>query len=59
MPLSRLKAVIISSHCGTSVVQAAPEVLAAAPVEIGERDALLLDPGEIAEVEDALALALR
>ena len=59
MPLSRLKAAIISSHCGTRSVQAAPEVLGAAPVEIGERDALLLHPGEVAEIEDALALARR
>ena len=41
------------------LVQAAPELLGAAPVEIGERDALLLHPGEIAEIEDALALARR
>ena len=58
MPLSRLKAVIISSHCGTRSCRPLPEVLALAPVEVGERDALLLDPGEVAEIEDALALAL-
>src|SRR3990172_1557469 len=38
--------------------QLPPESLAPAPLEIGERDALLLDPGEVAEVEDARTLAL-
>src|SRR2546430_15349920 len=34
----------------------APETLVAAPLEIVDADALLLDPGVIAEVEDALAI---
>ena len=58
MPLSRLKAVIISSHCGTSACRLRQKSWLLAAVEIGERDALLLDPGEIGEIEDALALAL-
>ena len=37
--------------------QALPEALARARVELLERDALLLDPGEVAEIEDALAVA--
>src|SRR5262245_56382485 len=34
-------------------VQVGPELLAAAELEVGEGNALLLDPGEVAEVEDA------
>src|SRR5579859_8196300 len=40
-------------------LQPVPEALIASPVEIRERYALLLDPGVIAEIEDALALDLR
>ena len=40
------------------VAQAAPERLLAAGLELGQRHALLLDPGEVAQVEDAVALHL-
>src|SRR5215470_8540890 len=40
------------------VDQPMPEVLALAAVEIVDRDALLFNPGVIAEIEDALTLAV-
>src|SRR5215831_4108308 len=40
------------------VLQATPELPGAAAVKIGERDALLLHPSEVAEIKHALALTL-
>src|SRR6516165_6566156 len=39
-------------------LQAAPELLRSALLEVLEGNALLLDPGKVAEIEDALAFAL-
>ena len=41
---------------GNSVDQRLPKVLALAAIEIVDRDALLLDPGVVAEIENALAV---
>ena len=47
---------IIRSQTGTVEDECAPEALIFASIEILDAHALLLDPGIVAEVEDALAL---
>ena len=55
-PVRALKSSIRSSQAGTSSRRRGPEAWIPPRLELLERDALLLDPGEVAEVEDPLAL---
>ena len=56
-PAVALNSAIIASRAGASE-QSGPKSLRPAPLEIRERHPLLLDPGEIAEVENPLAVVV-
>ena len=58
-PVRALNSSISASHSPDEVVDAAPEGGAPAGLEVLERDALLLDPGVVAEVEDPLPVDAR
>ena len=57
-PTSALNSSIRRSHAGMLSTRPLPEALLRAAVEVLERYALLLDPGVVAEIENALAIEM-